>query len=72
MHDDGTFEKLQGGIATVMGAGQLLLYYIIATALSNIYPGWTLVIYAVAGLFGLEALLMLGFGLLMLYAGAKQ
>jgi len=72
MNDNGTFEKIQGAVATGFGAGQLILYYIIATALSNMYPAWTLVIYGVAGLFGLEALIMLGFGLLMLYAGVKQ
>jgi len=72
MLDDGTFEKFQGATSTVLGAGQLIIYYVIATALSNMYPSWTLVVYGVSGLFGLEALLMLGFGLFMLYIGVTS
>lgn len=72
MSGNGAFETIQGAIATVFGAGQLGLYYIISTALANMFPSWSLVIYGVAGLFGLEALLMLGFGIIMLYVGVKS
>jgi len=65
----GEFETVQGAIATVFGAGQLILFYIIAKGLTSMFPAWSMVIYGVVGLFGLEALIMLAFGLILLYAG---
>jgi len=54
---DGFFTG-QGIIATILGAA--------------IYPAWHVIVWAVAGLFGLEAILMLGFGLIMLAAGLSD
>jgi len=68
---DGFFTG-QGIIATILGAGQLTAYYFIAKTLAAMYPAWHVIVWAVAGLFGLEALLMLGFGLLMLAAGLSD
>lgn len=71
MRDDNTFEIIQGTAATILGAGQITIYYLIAKILVGMYSAWSIIIWGVAGLLGLEALLMLGFGLIMLIAAGS-
>jgi len=59
-------DKLFGAVFTLMGAGQIIIYVFMASVLSGLAPALTGIWYALAGLLSLEALIMLGFGLMML------